>query len=292
MIQSSNLRGMICMALSAVTFVSCDSFLKLMLIENVPPLQTLVLRGISATFWGFTLVFVTGNAHKLMLAFNRWVLVRSLCEVVAVSAFIIALARVPLADVTAIYQIAPLLVLASAAFLWGEHVGMLRCVLIVMGLGGALLVAQPGGEGASPYALLAFVTAFGSAARDVFSRKVPDTVPGPVNTLAIVIIVMSAAFVLSKMLETWKPVTPDVMLYGLASGFFVMLGHLFVFLAFRYATARAVAPFYYAFTVVAVLFGIVFFGEYPNLLAVAGIGLIVACGLGVLALENRKGVQQ
>jgi drug/metabolite transporter (DMT)-like permease len=291
MISSSNLRGIICMVLAGLTFVSCDAFLKLMLLEGVPPLQTLVLRGISATVWCFVLVFATGNGAKLSMALNPWVMLRSSCEVVAVSCFIIALANVPLADVTAIYQIAPLLVLVAAAVLWGENVGWLRWLLIGLGLAGALLVAQPGREGASPYAFLAFITAIASAARDVFTRKVPHDVPGPINTINVVIMVMLSSYIMSTLFEVWKPVTQHVMFYGLASGFFVMLGHLFVFLAFRLATARAVAPFYYSLTVFAVLFGAVFFIEVPNLLAVAGIGLIIACGLGVLALENRKGVQ-
>jgi drug/metabolite transporter (DMT)-like permease len=291
MISSSNLRGIICMVLSGITFVSCDSFLKLMLLEGVPPLQSLVLRGISATFWCFILVFATGNLGKLKWAFHPWVTVRSLLEVVAVCCFIVALAKVPLADLTAIYQLAPLIVLAVAAFLWGEHVGPLRWLLIALAMLGALLVAQPGQAGASPFALLGFVTALGSAARDICTRKVPADVPGPINTIAVVVMVMLASFVLSSLFETRVAVTRSVMLYALASGFFVMLGHLFVFLSFRMASARSVAPFYYSFTVTAVVFGMAFFSEIPNLLKLVGIALILACGLGVLALENRKDVK-
>ncbi len=291
MMSSPNLRGILSMVLAGFSFVCCDIFLKFMLLDGVPPLQTLVLRGISATFWAFLLVVMTGNGGKLKLAVHPWVLARGLAEVVAVTAFIIALSKVNLADVTAIYQIAPLLVLAAAAMLWGEEVGPLRWALIAVGLVGALLVAQPGKEGASPYALLCFITAFASAARDVITRKVPPEVTGPINTISVVVMVMTSALVLTLLFESWKPVTQTLMLYGFASGFFVMLGHLFVFLSFRLATARAVAPFYYCVTIFAVFFTAVVFGVFPNTLALAGIALIVTCGLGVLALENRKDVK-
>lgn len=291
MISGSNLRGIICMVLASFSFVSCDVFLKFMLQDGVPPLQTLVLRGIFATIWAVVLVFVTGNGAKLRLALHPWVLARGFMEVVAVTAFIIALSKVSLANVTAIYQISPLLVLAAAALLWGETVGPLRWGLIAVGLVGALLVAQPGREGASPFALLCFITAFASATRDVFTRKVPAEVTGPINTVSVVVMVLTAALVLTLLFETWRPVTQALMLYGLASGFFVMLGHLFVFLSFRLATARAVAPFYYCMTLFAVFFTAVVFGEFPNSWALAGIALIIACGLGVLALENRKDVK-
>jgi drug/metabolite transporter (DMT)-like permease len=234
------------------------------------------------------LLTITGDIKHWRKAFNPWVTLRTLCEVVAVIFFIIALARVPLADVTAIYQIAPLIVLAGASFLWGEQVGLLRWLLIALGLAGALLVAQPGSEGASPYALLCFVTALGSAARDLFSRKVTADIPALVNTLNVVVLVMLAGFIGNALFETWVPVRTETWGYGLGAGFFVVLGHLFVFLAFRWATARAVAPFYYGLTVFAVIFGLLFFGEWPNTVAWGGIALIIFCGLSVLAFERRE----
>jgi drug/metabolite transporter (DMT)-like permease len=282
---SSNLRGIIYMVLSGITFVSCDSFLKLMLRE-VPPFQSLVLRGIFAMVCCFGLVVALGQLKHLSKAFNIWTLLRSLAEVVAVSCFILALANVPLADITAIYQVAPLIVLAGASVVWGENVGPLRWLLILLGLAGALVVAQPGRDGASPLALLGFVTAFASAARDLLSRKTPSDAPGPVITFGVVVVVLISGIINNWLFESWVPVRGIVWAYGLGAGFFVMLGHLFVFLAFRHATARAVAPFYYSFTLFAALFGAVFFKEYPNWLGLVGMAMIVACGLGVLYFER------
>jgi drug/metabolite transporter (DMT)-like permease len=135
--QSSNLRGIIYMVLAGLSFVSCDSFLKLML-ADVPPFQSLVLRGISATVWCFGLLVVTGQTREVPRFLETWTLLRTLSEVVAISSFIIGLAHVPLADITAIYQISPLIVLAGAHLLWGEHVGAVRWALIGLGLAGAL----------------------------------------------------------------------------------------------------------------------------------------------------------
>jgi drug/metabolite transporter (DMT)-like permease len=284
---SPTLRGIICMVLACITFVSCDSFLKLMLRE-VPPLQTLVLRGISATFWCLLLIVGTGQLKHVPKAFGLWTILRSLCEAVAVTAFILALARVPLADISAIYQIAPLLVLGGASIIWHEQVGALRWLLIGLGLAGALMVAQPGSSGASPYAMLGFVTAMGSAARDLLSRRVPYEVPGLVITLTIILAVLLVSTLNTMLFETWVPVSRPVVWYSLGSGFFVMLGHLFVFLSFRFASARAVAPFYYGITLCAVVFGALFFNEWPNTFAVFGILMIIGCGLGVLVLEQRE----
>lgn len=211
---------------------------------------------------------------------------RSLAEVVAVTCFILALANVPLATVTAIYQVAPLLVLAGASLIWGENVGLVRWLLIGVGLLGAILVAQPGGDAASPYALLGFVTAFASAARDLLTRKASADVPGLVVTFNVIVAVLLASFLNNQLFEGWQPVQATTWAYAAGAGFFVMLGHFFVYMSFRYASARTVAPFYYSFTLIAVAAGALVFGEVPNGLAMVGIALIVFCGLGVLYFEQ------
>ena len=73
----------------------------------------------------------------------------------------------------------------------------------------------------------------------------------------------------------------------LAAGLFLMGGHTFVFLAFRHGSAGAVAPFYYSFTLWAVLSGLVVFGDVPNWLSVLGTTLILASGLASIVLDRQ-----
>ena len=61
----------------------------------------------------------------------------------------------------------------------------------------------------------------------------------------------------------------------------------------RYLVRRAgptgvVAPFYYCFTLWAVLSGLFVFGYLPNVLALAGIVLVVASGLAIVFLDERR----
>lgn len=287
MISPSNLRGILCMVLCAFNFVANDSFLKL-IVADVPPFQGLFLRGVVATIWCTALLGFMGQLRLAHLAFAPWTLARAMGELVGVTSFVVALAHVPLADISAIYQIAPLIVLAGASVIWREHIGTSRWFLIALGVTGALLVAQPGGVGSSPYALLGFITAIGSAGRDLMSRKVPDHAPGMVITLTIVVVVMVVAGLCNLLFEHWVPVNGKLVGYSLGAGFFLVFGQFFAFMAFRLATARAVAPFYYCITIFAVLFGAVLFNEFPNTLALAGIALIITCGLGVLLLEKRS----
>jgi drug/metabolite transporter (DMT)-like permease len=283
--KTSNLRGILFMILAAGTFVANDSFMKIVLADT-PPMQVLVMRGLAATLWCFPLLFALGYKADIHRALNPWVLLRAFCEVIAIMNFILALAHMPIGDVTAIFQIAPLLVLIGVAVIWGERIGRIRMALIAVGVTGALLVAQPGSSTASPYAAFGFLTAVGSALRDLVGRKVPPNIPGLVVAFTTIVVVMLAAATANAMLETWIAPPPQNIVMMLAAGFFLMGGHTFVFLAFRHGTAGAVAPFYYTFTLWAVLSGLVVFGDVPNWLSVLGTALILVSGLASIALDR------
>lgn len=274
------------MLVATGTFVANDSSMKLAM-ADAPPLQVLVMRGISAALWCLPILLYLGYGKDLPKVLNRWVAMRSLSEVAAIWAFIFALNNMPIADVTAIVQITPLLVLIGTALIWGDRIGNVRWVLIVAGIIGALLVAQPGSSLASPFAVLGFVTAIGAAARDLFSRKVDPKIPALVVAFSTIVFVLLSALIGMLLLE--NPVAPTARHIGLmaVAGFFLMCGHLFIFLAFRLAQARVVAPFFYAFLVWAVVSGLLLFGDVPNGLAVAGMVLIVVAGLAIILFEGR-----
>lgn len=284
---SSNLRGIACMVLASGTFVANDSFMKLVLADT-PPLQVLFMRGVAATLWCVPLVFLLGYGRDILRVLNPWVLLRALFEIVAVVSFILALNHMPIGDITAIFQIAPLLVVVGAALIWGERIGGLRMVLIALAITGALFIAQPGSATASPYAAFGFLTAIGSASRDIAGRNVPQDIPGIVVALATIIAVMLTAGAATAAFETWTPPGTSNILMMLAAGLFLIGGHTFVFLAFRFAKAAALAPFYYTFTLWALISGLLLFGDIPNALAITGMLLILAGGLASVALDQRR----
>ena len=283
----ANVRGIIYMVLSAGTFVVNDTFLKLAT-AGLPAFQTLFLRGVSAAIWCLPLVILTGNLGKLHKAVDGWVLIRNVSELFAVLCFIVALKNVPLADITAINMTAPLLLLIGCAIFFHEHLGIWRGALVALGFLGALLVAQPTGQDASPYLLLGFVCATLSAARDLFGRKVAPEVPTIVVAYAVILTVMIGAGIAHVLFERWQVPSGQTILYLAGSGFFLTGGQFFLFLSYRTGATGVVAPFIYTFAIWAVLSGLVVFGTLPNLLALVGIALILISGVTVAVLDERK----
>lgn len=280
-------RGPLFMILSTGSYVINDTMMKLAT-AGLPPYEVLFLRGAAATAWGLPLLWLTGYARQATLLFDLKVLARNMFELAAILAYVVALANMQIADVAALGQVTPLLILLGASVLFRERIGGVRTALIVIGFTGALMVAQPTMQGISLYALLGLANAVFSAARDLAGRRVAAEVPGMIVAISAVLVVLVGSGAAHLVMETW--VTPDrghlLLLAG--AGLFLIFGHFFIFMAYRIGPTGTVAPFYYCFTVWAVVSGLLVFRQFPNLLAVAGILLVVASGLTIVLPDRRK----
>jgi drug/metabolite transporter (DMT)-like permease len=283
----SNARGIAAMLFATASFVVCDTFMK-RATEALPPFEVLFVRGIFATLWCGGVLVAMGQARSVRRGFGTASLLRAVFETASVLCYIVALSQMAIADVIAIVQTAPLIFILLVATLGRERVGSFRIALIAAGFVGALLVAQPNAGGFSPAALLAFASALLLALRDVFGRKVPADIPVFAATFATNVIVLTGSGILMVLTESMVMPSTTHLLFLLASGFFVTLGHCGIFVAYRLGAPGVIAPFFYSFAVWAVLSGLVVFHELPNPVALIGIATIVASGLGIVLLGRRK----
>lgn len=280
-------RGPLYMTIATGSYVVNDTLMKLTT-ESLPAYEVVMIRGVWAVLWGLPLLLALGYGPKLAMAVDGRVLARNLCETAAILCFAIALANMPIADATALGQITPLLVIVGGAVLLGERIGPARAALIGTGFVGALMVVQPSGAGISVYALLALGNALFCAVRDLVGRGVRSDIPGLIVAFSAAAVVLVGAGVAHVLTETWVTPAPRHLALLCASGLFLMGGHFFLFTAYRSGPTHAVAPFYYTFTLWAVVSGLLVFGHLPNRLALAGIVLVAASGLAVVLLDGRR----
>ena len=285
---ASNASGVAAMLSATASFVVCDSFMKLVT-EDLPPFEVLFLRGIAASLACAIPLVLLEDWRAVSGVFERRAVLRAAAETLSVLCYVVALARLPIADVVAILQTAPLILILAAAVLLRERIGTARLVLMLAGFTGALLVAQPGSAGISPAALLAFASALLIAARDLVGRGVPARIPVMVVTFATNFLVMIAAVAMSVGFETWVAPTGRHLSFLGFAGLFVTLGHVGILLAYRLSRTAAVAPFFYSFALWGVLSGLFVWHHLPNALALTGIALIAGSGITIVALDQRRG---
>ena len=283
----TNLRAILAMVVAMGMFIASDSCMKLAL-ADAPLFQLMLMRGTASILICLALIVAMGQAGSLSRMFNGWLVGRGLLEVVANLSFTLGLAFVAIADLVAIAQTAPLFVLLGAWAFRGERLGLSRMGLILLGIIGALMVAQPGGGATSFYALLAFLCPMAAATRDLITPRAPRDVPPLVATLTLLVVLAAAGGI--GMLVFENPITPDgrhiwLMVLAGATG---VAGHLLLYIAYRIGEARSVAPFMYTLTIWAVLSGIVLFGDIPNSLAILGMLLVGLAGLAIIWLDERQ----
>lgn len=284
---SPALRGPLLMVVSTGAYVANDTLMKLAT-AGLPPYEVLFLRGAAAFLWSIPLLLLLGQWRRTALMFDRRVLIRNLFELAGILSYVMALANMPIADSSALMQITPLLVIIGASLFFRERIGAARVVLIALGFAGAVMIAQPSMAGISIFAVLALASAVFGAARDLSGQRVAAAVPGMIVAVSAVLVVLVGSGVAHLLFERWVTPQPHHLALLGGAGLLLIFGHFFLFLAYRIGPTGVVAPFSYAFTVWAVISGLLVFGALPNPLAIGGIVLVVGSGLLIVTLDQRS----
>jgi drug/metabolite transporter (DMT)-like permease len=213
---------------------------------------------------------------------------RSIGELGATYFYLAALFHMPIANVTIIFQAAPLAVAAGAALVLGEHVGWRRWAAIVVGFLGVLMVVRPGLSGFDVHGLLVLVSVLFVTMRDLTTRAMPAAIPTLVVSLATALTVtaMGAALGLT---EDWVRPSPVRLLQLASAAGFLAVGYVSIIFAMRSGALSVTASFRYVAVVFAIALGYVIWGDLPDAMTIAGSVVIVGSGLYTLYRERQAG---
>lgn len=216
--------------------------------------------------------------------------------------FFTGLAAMPIADAVAVAYVSPLAVTALSVLVLGERVGPRRWAAVVVGLVGVVVMLRPGAGVIQPAALLVFVSAILYAAGNLLARRMGGTE----SAMTLSFFVQSGFIVTSAAMGLWAGdghLASDDPLWGflfrpwvwppmadwpffVATGLSVAIGGLMVTQAYRTTEAGLIAPFEYLGMPMAIFWGVVMFGTWPDAVAWAGIALICGSGLYVMWRET------
>lgn len=212
---------------------------------------------------------------------------------VATFCFIAAIRVMPLADALAIVFVAPFIVLLVGKFYLDEDVGPRRVAAALVGFVGVLFVIQPSFAAFGAVALFPLGTAVAFAfyilvTRGLSRKAHPVTLQfytGLIASLFCLPVLMLAQGSGSALLD---PVWPSgfAWLWLLGVGFFATLSHMMMTYALSLAPSATLAPLQYFELPVATFFGYLVFGDFPNVLSLIGIVIIIGAGLYMIHRER------
>lgn len=261
-----------------VAFASYDAFCKFMLQFYTPPFVN-IMRYVSVSGIAFAMLLRHGDLRFWRAPQKPLLLLRGLMLATVATCFMTALIWMPLAEATAIYFTAPLLMVALSPWLLGEPVRRSRWVAVSIGFGGMLLIVRPGGDLPLLGSLLMAVSAVCYALFQLLTRRLAGLVPSPVQyawtaAICFVVTLIPAPF----FLPVQMPPLHDMLLL-LAGGACSGAAQWLLLAAFERVEASTLAPLNYFQLLLAVGFSTFWFHKPPDALALAGIALIAAAGL-------------
>jgi drug/metabolite transporter (DMT)-like permease len=270
-------------------FALYDAFAKQM-VGSFSPVAVNLGRYLAVGGLALAWLLHSGELRPWRAPHQRLLLLRALALAITATCFMTALVSMPLAEATAIYFTAPLVMVVLSPWLLGEPVGRRQWLAVAAGFAGMLLIVRPGSALPLVGTLLMAVSALCYALFQLLTRKLSGRVPAATQYayMAVVCLVVTQGVsqvpAMPGARGAWPGALQMVMLVagGLVSG----LAQWLLLAAFRRVPLATLAPMNYLQLLLAVLISSFWFQRPPDALALAGMGLIAAAGVA-LALRPR-----
>ncbi len=208
--------------------------------------------------------------------------------------FFTSIFLMPLATAVSIQFMAPLLTAMISAILYGEKLSRGRWVATLAAFAGVVIVLRPSFADLGLVALLPLAAAFGMSGLMMANARAAGS--GGVLLMQFLVAAMATPFLILAAvvghasgfapLQIGWPSSHVVAVCGFIA-VSASVAHMLIYTATTRGSAAAVAPMVYVQILVAIAIGVVFYQDYPDLVALAGTAIIIASGIYLLR-DGRK----
>lgn len=262
--------------------------------------QVFVLRSVIAIPVLLAVIRCRDRSMPLIPKVVGWTSLRSLMLTLMWVIYYASLPHLELSIAAAAYYTLPIFITLFSAFLTGEKVGRIGWTAIFLGFVGVLLILKPAAGDFNVYALLPLIAAMLFALSMILTRtKCRDENP-LVLSLALNISFTVVGLVASLLILPMQGSGPDAagsFLTGPWTGMgaaqwlamtllatSILIGSIGAAIAYQTGPSSIVATFDFAYVGFAAIWGLIFFGEVPDVIAL--VGMIVIVGAGILSMRR------
>ncbi len=233
--------------------------------------------------------------RKLFVNFSNafgWACLRSLLLVSMWIFYYLSLPNLTLANATAAFHTFPIFIIVISARLFGDKIGFAGWVCVALGTVGMLFILQPEPDDFNRYVVLALIAALLYALAMILTRtRCRSSHPAVLSLLLNLTFVLAGAIgtlVVTAVPQHFHDGFMIAQWVALTSTQWITMGLLAlaqigasIGVAIAYQNGPATTIGFFDFTQVgfAVVWGIIFFSETPNLASLIGIVLIVLAGI-------------
>jgi len=224
---------------------------------------------------------------KGTVKFYAWkaLIVRGMAHGLGVILWFYAMARIPIAEVTALSYLTPVLMTIGAAIFFGEKLYARRILAIALGLTGVFIILRPGFTAISIGQIAQLMTAPLFAISLLMTKQLVKT-----ESLSVIVASLSVVCsitLLPMALVNWvSPNIFEVLLLSLTAAL-ATAGHFAMTKAFALAPVAVLQPVSFLQLLWASLFGVLLFGEKIDGYVVLGGAVLV---LSITYIAHRESI--
>ncbi len=291
--------------IAGLTVFSVQDLILKLISGGYPLYEAMVIRGLTSAPFLMLFAHFDGGLATLRTGGIVRMLVRGVVMFVAYFSFYIALAGLPLPTTVALYFSAPLFITLLSVLFLGERVGIFAWGAVLIGFAGVLIVLRPGSALFDWAALLPVLSGLTYGISMVMARRM-----GSLETAAALafwgnLVFLTFACLMALVLHSgayaiethpslgflsrgWITPPPGDLLLMMLCGVIAAIGLWLLTQAYRVAAASTVAPFEYVGVMWSLLWGWIFWRDWPDRIGWIGITFIIGAGLLVVYSERRK----
>ncbi len=254
-----------CFALMAV----CVKFL-----SDMPVFEKVLFRNLVMLIIIFPIILKLKVNFKGESESRKFLLFRSFLGFAGVSFYFYAISQIQLGDATMLNKLSPFFVTIFGAIILKEKLPKFQIPLLIMAFIGAGLIIKPSLNSAIVPSLAGFCSGLcaGSAytvVRYLGKKEHPFTVIFYFCVISVILSMIAILITQDFVIPTWKDF---IVLIGI--GTFAAGGQFFITIAYKYGKATEISIYNYVNIVFALIFGAIFFKEFPDMWSIYG-GLLI-----------------
>jgi len=280
---SETTRGMLWMLLTGFCFLGVTVVVRY-IGPRVPAGEAAFIRYIFGTLMLLP-VFVRIFSGAIKVYAWRTLTIRGVCHGFGVILWFYAMARIPIADVTALGYLTPVLVTLGAAIFFKETLHLRRIAAVVFGLIGVMIILRPGYIAISAGQVAQLVATPLFAISILMTKQLTTKESHSVIVAILSLVCTITLFPIA--LTQWITPTPSELLLLALTAVFATLGHYTMTRAISLAPLAVLQPVGFLQLLWATLMGAWLFSETIDLYVIAGGAILV---LSTTYIAHRESV--
>ena len=301
-VMSDDQRGILCIVIGMFLFSMQDLLIKTM-VDQGSLIQIVVMRGLIGGSLLLLFLRLTGRSTNVGSAYPLLSFTRAIMFYFGFLCFYFARASMPIAEATSLFFVSPFFLTILSRIVLKNPLGLYRIGAIIVGFMGMLLIIKPDPDEFNWVALLPVFCALTYSISMIIARYTREKdsvfqqtchmymgsiVFGTTTALMMMVIPQPEAD-LASISYLFRPWVFDDLFVLMAIGVISAVGTTGIILlisGYRVGNPAVIAPFEYTMLVIAIIVGIIFFGEYPDAWSLTGMGLIVGSGIFIFVREG------